>query len=190
MPTHVELVTPERVLYSGEADFVVLRADGGEIMFLPHHADFVGAVDICVVRIAPAEGEGDPGGGAAEEVRAAMAGGFVHVADNRVTVLAGVAELAADIDVPRARRALEAAEAGEGDEATSPEAAAPVAAPTTGADAPAGEGHVAEHVVESPTMLALVHPDRPDVRARRARARLEAAGELEGAAAATVATSH
>src|ERR1039458_9843924 len=108
MPTHVELVTPERVLYSGDAEFVVLRADGGEIMFLPHHADFVGAVDICVVRIASVGGGvGDALGG---EVRAAMAAGFVHVADNRVTVLASVAELANEIDVERARRALDAAE--------------------------------------------------------------------------------
>jgi F-type H+-transporting ATPase subunit epsilon len=178
VPTEVELVTPERVLFSGEAEFVVLRADGGEIMFLPHHADFVGAVDICVVRIAVAEGEGEGG-----ELRAAMAGGFVHVADNKVTVLAGIAELADDIDVARARRALESAESAE----TADEAAAAVPA---AADVPADEGHAAEEVVESPTMLALLHPDLPDVRARRARARLEAAGELEGATTPTVAPSH
>jgi F-type H+-transporting ATPase subunit epsilon len=173
VPTEVELVTPERVLFSGEAEFVVLRSDGGEIMFLPHHADFVGAVDICVVRIAPVEGEGDVG-----EIRAATAGGFVHVADNKVTVLAGIAELADDIDVDRARQALESAESAEaGDEA----------AP---AEAPAGEGHAAEQVVESPTMLALLHPDLPEVRARRARARLEAAGVLEGASAPSAAPSH
>jgi F-type H+-transporting ATPase subunit epsilon len=183
VPTHAELVTPERVLFSGEAEFVVLRADGGEIMFLPHHADFVGAVDICVVRIAVSEGEGEGG-----EVRAAMAGGFVHVADNNVTVLAGIAELADDIDVARARRALESAESADGgDEAA---AAGTAGVPAT-AEAPAtDEGHAAEEVVESPTMLALLHPDLPDVRARRARARLEAAGELEGATTPTVAPSH
>jgi F-type H+-transporting ATPase subunit epsilon len=182
VPTHVELVTPERVLFSGEADFVVLRSDGGEIMFLPHHADFVGAVDICVVRIAVVEGgEGESG-----EVRAAMAGGFVHVADNTVTVLAGIAELADDIDVARARQALDAAEAGEGgDEGASAESAD---TPARTADTPTGDGHAAEQVVESPTMLALLHPDRPDVRARRALARLEAAGALEGANAPAVAS--
>jgi F-type H+-transporting ATPase subunit epsilon len=192
VPTHVELVTPERVLFSGEAEFVVLRADGGEIMFLPHHADFVGAVDICVVRIA-GEGEGDAG-----EVRAAMAGGFVHVADNTVTVLAGVAELADEIDVARARRALESAEAGGGEgggDADAGDAGTSAARPTatdttTGAEASSDGGPASEQVVESPTMLALLHPDRPDVRARRARARLEAAGALEGATAPTVAPSH
>jgi F-type H+-transporting ATPase subunit epsilon len=159
--THVELVSPERVLYSGEADFVVLRADGGEIMFLPHHADFVGAVDICVVRIATAGRDGVDGDGS--EVRAAMAGGFVHVADNRVTVLASVAELANEIDVARARRALEEAEAAEGSGTTA------ATEETTGPD----------EVVAGPTMLALLRPELPEVRARRARARLEAAGVLE-----------
>ncbi|HXY43625.1 MAG TPA: F0F1 ATP synthase subunit epsilon [Acidimicrobiales bacterium] len=171
MPTHVELVTPERVLHSGEADFVVLRAEGGEIMFLPHHTDFVGAVDICVVRIAAVSG----GGAEAEasEVRAAMAGGFVHVADNRVTVLASVAELAREIDVARARHALEEAEAAEGGGAPA------------GGEAPAtpAEGHAGEEELGGSTMLALLKPDLPEVRARRARARLEAAGVLEGAAA-------
>ncbi len=64
MPTAVELVTPERVLYSGDAGFVVLRTDGGEIMFLPEHAPFIAAVDICVVRIDAAGGEdAAPGAG-------------------------------------------------------------------------------------------------------------------------------
>jgi F-type H+-transporting ATPase subunit epsilon len=43
-------------------------------------------------------------------VRAAVHGGFVKVADNKVTIVAGVAELAEEIDVERAQRALEAAE--------------------------------------------------------------------------------
>lgn len=170
MPTHAELVTPERVLYSGEAGFVVLRTDGGEIMFLPNHTDFVGAVDVCVVRIAAA-GAGDEGESGGAEVRAAVAGGFVHVADNTVTVLASVAELANEIDVARARRALEAAESAEGGGEPSREAR-PHEAPA--------EEHAVGETVAGPTMLALLLPDLPEVRARRARARLEAAGELDG----------
>lgn len=122
MPTHTELVTPERVLFSGEAEFVVMRTEGGEIMFLPNHADLVGAVDITLVRIALAGSEtaGSPASQetgkalAAGEVRAAVHGGFVHVADNRVLVLASVAELSGEIDVERAKRALEAAESSAG----------------------------------------------------------------------------
>jgi F-type H+-transporting ATPase subunit epsilon len=183
VPTHAELVTPERILYSGAAEFVVLRTDGGEIMFLPHHADFVGAVDICVVRIAPVGGEG--GEDETHEVRAAMAGGFVHVADNRVTVLASIAELAGEIDVERARRALQEAEAAEG------EGAAPVPGAAAAPElTPEAEGHEAEEVVSSSTMLALLRPDVPEVRARRARARLEAAGVLEASGASTAAPTH
>jgi F-type H+-transporting ATPase subunit epsilon len=181
VPTTAELLTPERVLFSGEAEFVVLRAEGGEIMFLPHHADFAGAVDICVVRIVPASEE--EGG---SEVRAAMAGGFVHVADNVVRVLASVAELADEIDVDRARRALEAAEAAEGEEPE--EEAAPPDQPTDGLPRPgvpgeAGAGGEAPTAVSlpDPTMVALLHPDRPEVRARRARARLEAAEAVDSA---------
>ena len=110
--THAELVTPERVLFSGEAEAVIMRVDGGDTTFLANHSDFIGTVDICVVRIQAAES----GAGAGEstslgEVRAAVHGGFVMVADNNVTILAGVAELADEIDVGRAQRALEAAEA-------------------------------------------------------------------------------
>ncbi len=101
MPLHVELVSPERILYSGEADMVVCRTvSGGEIAFLTGHAPFVGALDIAVARIKTGEGT--------EE--AAVHGGFVEVRDDRVTILSDVAELASQIDVERARRAKEAAE--------------------------------------------------------------------------------
>jgi F-type H+-transporting ATPase subunit epsilon len=199
VPTHVELVTPERVLYSGEAGFVVLRTDGGEIMFLPGHADFIAAVDICVVRIDAAGGDGPAppsGGGGAGEVRAAVAGGFVHVADNQVTVLAGVAELADDIDVERARRALEAASAdsasGAGDSGAGRrdrDAAATPSAPasTAGGAGVAGEEPPSDDIVETPTMRALLYPEDPVVRARRAANRLDTAGEADAGTAAIAA---
>jgi F-type H+-transporting ATPase subunit epsilon len=102
---HVELVSPERILYSGDAEMVVCRTvDGGEIAFLSGHAPFLGALGEGMVRIKTSSGE---------EV-AAVHGGFVEVRDNRVIVLSDVAELAADIDVDRARRAKESAERGEG----------------------------------------------------------------------------
>jgi hypothetical protein len=99
--------------------------------------------------------------------------------------------LAGEFHAPRARRALESAES---DEVAEEEEVAPAAsatpAPATGADATGDESPAAEQVVESPTMLALLHPELPEVRARRARARLESAGELEDANAPTVAPSH
>jgi F-type H+-transporting ATPase subunit epsilon len=121
--THAELITPERVLFSGEAEAVVLRADGADTTFLANHMDYIAAVDICVLRLegvqATAASSGATGPASAGtpgeptplgEVRAAVHGGFVKVADNKVTIVAGVAELAEEIDVERAQRALEAAE--------------------------------------------------------------------------------
>ena len=42
----VELVSPERILYSDEADMVVCRTLSGEIAFMANHAPFIGALDI------------------------------------------------------------------------------------------------------------------------------------------------
>jgi F-type H+-transporting ATPase subunit epsilon len=96
MTLQVELVSPERILYSGEADMVVARTvAGGEIAFLTGHAPFLGAIETGVVRVKTPTGE---------EV-AAVHGGFVEVRDNRVIILSDVAELAKDIDVSRAERA-------------------------------------------------------------------------------------
>ena len=110
MPMQVELVSPERVLFSGEADMVICRTlGGGDIAFLSNHAPFLGALDIGVVRIQTS------GGG---EEQAAVHGGFVEVSNNQVTILSDVAELASQIDVERARAAAQRAESearGEGD---------------------------------------------------------------------------
>jgi len=98
----VELVSPERILYSGEAEMVVCRTvGGGEIAFLTGHAPFLGALEIGVVRLKLSDGG---------EAAAAVHGGFVEVRDNRVIILSDVAELADQIDVERARRAKEQAE--------------------------------------------------------------------------------
>ncbi len=103
MTIEVQVVSPERILWSGEADMVVTRTvSGGEIAFLTGHAPFVGALGIGVTRIRPPEGD---------EVRVAVHGGFVEVSDNRVSVLSDVAELASDIDRDRAEAARQRAEA-------------------------------------------------------------------------------
>jgi F-type H+-transporting ATPase subunit epsilon len=104
---HVALVSPERVLYTGEAEMVICRAAGGDIAFLTGHAPFLGALGIGVVRIRPAEG--------GDEVEAAVHGGFVEVSNDRVTILSDVAELKDQIDVERARAAQQRAERREAD---------------------------------------------------------------------------
>jgi F-type H+-transporting ATPase subunit epsilon len=101
MALQVEVVSPERILFSGEAEMVVCRtAGGGEIAFLTGHAPFLGGLDIAPVRVKTASGE----------ETAAVHGGFVSVRENLVIVLSDVAELASQIDVDRARRAKDAAE--------------------------------------------------------------------------------
>ena len=101
MTMQVELVSPERILWSGEADMVICRTTDGEIAFLSNHAPFVGALDIGMVKIE------EPGG---QQTRIAVHGGFVEVSNNKVTLLSDVAEVAADIDVNRAREAKQRAE--------------------------------------------------------------------------------
>jgi F-type H+-transporting ATPase subunit epsilon len=98
----VQLVSPERILYTGEANFVLVRTlGGGDIAFLDNHAPFIGALDISVVRIRQENGS---------ELHVAVHGGFVEVSNNRVTILSDVAELAGSVDTERARRAKAAAE--------------------------------------------------------------------------------
>jgi F-type H+-transporting ATPase subunit epsilon len=95
------LVTPERTVLEVEVQAVMVRTVEGEAAFLPGHTELVGALVPVVVRFQREDGEED---------RAAVHGGFVQVHPDRVVVLAPVAELAVEIDVDRARRALEEAE--------------------------------------------------------------------------------
>jgi F-type H+-transporting ATPase subunit epsilon len=155
-----ELVTPERVLWTGSAEDVSMRTDVGEVTFLANHASLVGALEITLLRIVPSGGSdeeaakpaGDHAATPAAVQRVAVHGGFVHVDQNKVVIAAPVAELAEEIDVPRARRALAEAEA----RAKSEEAA--------------GEAPAAERG-------AFLDPASNAARLRRARVRLLAAGE-------------
>ncbi len=108
--TQVELVSPSRTLFTGEAEMLVCRTVGGEIAFLAEHMPYIGLLESGVVRVVgPTQvPEGvDAGSG---ELRIAVHGGVVEVQENQVILLADVAELADEIDVERARRARDAAE--------------------------------------------------------------------------------
>ena len=115
----VEIVTPEQSLFAGGATSVVLATSEGALTVLDGHTPLVGDVVHCEVKVEQAD---------ATLVRLAVHGGFLQVdtspgaaeglADGdgplpglstRVTVLAGVAELATEIDVPRAEEARERA---------------------------------------------------------------------------------
>ena len=104
---HVEIVSPERVLYSGEATMVLTRTLDGDIAFQANHAPFLGALAECHTKIYL------PDGGVQD---VAVHGGFVEVGHNKVSILSDVAELAQDIDVERARQARVRAEEAAGHE--------------------------------------------------------------------------
>ena len=99
----VELVSPESIVFSGEATMVVARTTAGEIAFLPGHVPFVGVLSgKSPVKIMMADGTTRV---------VAVHSGFVEVSHNTVTILSDVAELSGDIDVARAQAAKERAEA-------------------------------------------------------------------------------
>jgi len=89
VPLRVEIVAPESVLYTGEADMVVCRTTDGEIAFLPGHAPFLGALGVGEVRALL------PGGGTTGSAEEAFSvdGGFVEVHEDNVTVLSDAARL-------------------------------------------------------------------------------------------------
>ena len=90
----VHVVTPEAEVWTGEADLLVATAIDGEIGILPGHAPLLAALDVGRLSI-------ESGGGKEE---AAVDGGFLHVKDNRVDVLAEHAEIGGDVEQFRERR--------------------------------------------------------------------------------------
>jgi F-type H+-transporting ATPase subunit epsilon len=117
----VEVVTPERSLVSGEARSVVLRTSVGWLTVLDGHTPLIGDVVSCEVRVDQEDGtvvhlavhggffEVDTSPGAAEGL--SEGDGPLSGLSTKVTLLAGIAELAEEIDAPRAERAKEEAEA-------------------------------------------------------------------------------
>jgi len=103
---HVELVSVEREVWSGETDQIVARTTEGDVGILPGHAPLLAQIpEGGVVRLLT--------GG--DESVVAVHGGFLSVTDEGVTILAEVAEMGEDVDAGRAKSALERAR-GEGDE--------------------------------------------------------------------------
>ncbi|RMG59136.1 MAG: F0F1 ATP synthase subunit epsilon [Deltaproteobacteria bacterium] len=97
----LEIVTPQRHLLTEEVDEVIAPGFEGEFGVLPDHTPFLTLLEIGVVRFRQGE----------RERKVAVTGGFAEVLDNRVVILARTAELQDEIDVERAKKALERAEA-------------------------------------------------------------------------------
>jgi F-type H+-transporting ATPase subunit epsilon len=96
----LDVVTPERHLVAESVDEVVLPGSQGSFGVLPGHAALLTDLDIGPLEYRQGQ----------ERRRLAVAGGFVEVLPDRVTVLADVAEAAESIDVARAEKAKERAE--------------------------------------------------------------------------------
>lgn len=97
----LELVTPERLLLSEEVDEVVAPGYEGEFGVLPGHTQFLAILNIGVLWYRKE--------GAVKKI--ALGGGFAEVTHDRVVVLADTAERTDEIDVARAQRARDRAEA-------------------------------------------------------------------------------
>jgi F-type H+-transporting ATPase subunit epsilon len=104
---HVEVVSPERQVWAGEAEQVVAKTLEGEIGILPNHVPVLSSlVDGSVVRIKTGDGE----------VSAAVGSGFLSVTAERVAVLAEMAELGTEVDTAAARQELDRATAADEDD--------------------------------------------------------------------------
>lgn len=108
----VELVAPDRMVWSGEAEMVIARTTDGDIGILAGHEPVLGVLVESPVRIRRS---------AEDELVAAVHGGFLSVTKERVSVLAEVVELAEEIDTSRARQALDRARGDDDDEAKAAE---------------------------------------------------------------------
>lgn len=97
---HLEIVTQEKRLYSGDVDMIVAPGGEGELGILPHHAPLLTTLKEGALRV-------KQGGG---EEYFSIGGGFMEVQPDHVIVLADVAERADDIDVARAEEARRRAE--------------------------------------------------------------------------------
>lgn len=97
----IRIITPERtVLEADDTQHVLLPAAGGEMGILPGHIAAVVRLGVGRIRV-------DREGG--EPVELATSGGFAEVLEDDITVLAETAELASEIDLPRAERARDRA---------------------------------------------------------------------------------
>ncbi len=95
-----EVVTPERVLYSGNVKMVVAPGIEGEVGVLPLHAPLVAVLGVGELRLKLDENKYE---------YVAVHKGYIQVLEDKVIILANFAEFASEIDVERAKKAKEGA---------------------------------------------------------------------------------
>ena len=92
----LEIVSPDKVVYTEEIAMLIVRSTGGELGILPHHAPLVTGLVPHAMRVKLGDGD---------EQLIAVAGGFMEVTPEKITVLASAAEQPIDIDINRAKQA-------------------------------------------------------------------------------------
>ncbi len=97
---HIDVVTPDGLIYSGEIESLLVRTDAGDVEFLAGHIDYIAALGTGRARIK--EGGRDR--------YASVSGGTVAVKDGKVRLVAVTFEFKEDIDIERARSAMARAE--------------------------------------------------------------------------------
>lgn len=96
----VEIITPDRIFYEGEGEFIEFTTAAGEIGVYANHIPMTTVLAPGIVTIHHGE----------EEIVAAVHAGFAEILGDKVTLLAEVAEWPNEIDVTRAEAARERAE--------------------------------------------------------------------------------
>jgi F-type H+-transporting ATPase subunit epsilon len=99
---HVDVVSAEESIYSGEAEYVILPGEAGELGIYPQHTPLITRIKPGSVRIKPV--------GEAEEELIFVAGGILEVQPRVVTVLADTAIRGHDLDEAKASEAIKRAE--------------------------------------------------------------------------------
>ena len=97
---HLEIVTPDGLVFDGEAESLLVHTTEGDVEILRGHMDYIAAIDIGRARVL-ANGQSKT---------ASCAGGFLSVSDGAVRLVAVTFEFAEDIDEKRALAAKERAE--------------------------------------------------------------------------------
>ncbi|MBO9541725.1 F0F1 ATP synthase subunit epsilon [bacterium] len=100
MPFKLEVISPDRVVFAEDVDFIAVRGVEGELGILPSHTPLFTKLNVDLLTVH----QGDK-----REVVAVM-GGFLDVQPEKVTILTDAAERASEIDAIRARQAKERAE--------------------------------------------------------------------------------
>ena len=98
---HLQIVTPDRKVFDGEAEKLCMRTLGGDVCILARHIDYAAPLGTGAASVTDAEGN---------TRTAACSGGMLAVSGNDVRVMATTFEWADEIDLPRAERARDAAQ--------------------------------------------------------------------------------